>query len=212
MRDVKIALVAGLTLLVVGIVVALARSPMSVAHTNGTSEEESRIAAVNHGATYCQAGELLPRGTSAIRLSWFAFTGPRVRLVVYSGAKAITSGESGSGWTSREVTVPVKPLAHTVSNVTVCGSFQMRYEELTVFGKPTPRADAAYDGHQKLPGRMWIEYLRSGTRSWAALVGSILSHMGLGRASSGPGIVVLALAALAAVVALASHLVLRELA
>jgi hypothetical protein len=211
MRDVKIALGAGLLLLVVGIGVALARSPMSVAHTNGTPEEEARIAAVDHGATFCQAHELLPRGISAIRLSWFAFAGPRVRLIVYSGGKAITGGERGPGWTSRVVTVPVRPLSHTVADVTVCGSFQMRYETLTVFGKPTPRADAAYDGQKKLGGRMWIEYLRPGTRTWASLVPSILSHMGLGRASSGPGIVLIALAALAAVVVLASSLVLREL-
>jgi len=211
MREVRIALIAGLALLVAGIGVALARSPMSVARTNGTPSREEAIAFTTHGATYCQSDELLPQGTSAIRLSFFAFAGPRLRVVVYAGGRSVTSGESGSGWTSRVVTVPVKPLARAVSGATVCASFQMRDEELTVFGKFTSRPSAARNGREVLSGRMWIEYLRPGTRSWASLVPTILSNMTFGRASSGPGIVVLALLLLAAVAILSSRLVLREL-
>jgi len=211
MREVRIALVVGLTLLAIAIGVTLARSPMSVARTNGTPSQEERIAYTNTSASYCQADELLPSATTAIRLSMFAFSGPRMRVVVYSRGRAITSGERESGWTTRVVTVPVRPLARDTANATVCASFRMSHEALTVFGKATPRAIAASDGRKALPGRMWIEYLRPGTRTWASLVPTILSHMGLGRASSGIGIVVLALALLAALVVLASRLVLREL-
>ncbi len=211
MREVRIALVAGLTLLVVGIGVALARSPMSVARINGTPKLEERIEFATHGATYCQAGELLPAGTSAIRLWLSAYTGPRVRVVVYAGGSAITSGQRESGWTSREVTVPVKPLAHAVADTTVCASFPLHDESLTVFGRETSPAIAAHEGKRALAGRIWIEYLRPGTRSWMSLLPSTLSHMGFGRASSGPGIVLLALVLLASVVVLASRLVLREL-
>ena len=210
MREVKIALAAGLTLLVAGIGVALARSPASVSHTSGIPTEEARIVAVDHGATFCQSGELLPAGTTAIRLWWFAFTGPRVRVTVYSGGRAVTGGERGSGWTSREVTVPVRPLARPVSGATVCGSFQLRDEHLTVFGQPSSAADAAREGSKRLGGRMVIEYLHPGTRSWASLAPSILSRMGLGRASPGSGIVLLALASLATIVGLSSYLVLRD--
>jgi hypothetical protein len=211
MREVRIALIAGLALLAVAIAIALARSPMTVARTNGPVGEEARIGSLDHGATFCQGGEPLPSGVTAIRLSWFAFAGPRVRVVVYAHGRAVTSGERGSGWTGREVTVTVAALRHAVSDTTVCGSFQMKDEALTVFGKPTPRAQAAHDGPKVLGGRFWIEYLRPGTRSWASLVPSILGHMGLGRASSGPGIVVIALLLLVAVVVLSSRLVLREL-
>jgi hypothetical protein len=211
MRPVKIALVAGLALLALAVGVALAGSPMSVARTNATGGQEEPIGSLDYGATFCQAGELLPRGATAIRLSWFAFAGPRVRVAVYSGGRAITGGEGASGWTSRVVTVPVKPLSHSVSDVTVCGSFELHDEELTVFGNASSRAAAAHDGPKRLGGRMWIEYLRPGTRSWAALVPSIVSHMGLGRASAGTWIALLALALLVAVAALASWLVLEEL-
>jgi hypothetical protein len=211
MRSVKIALVAVLTLLVLGVALALAHAPMSVARTNVTAREEDRIAYTTKGATYCQASELLPHGTSAIRLSFLAFAGPRIRVVLSSGGRAITSGERGSGWTSRVVTVPVKPLAHTVSGVTVCASFRLRNVGVTVFGQAAPRAIAATNGEETLPGRMWIEYLRPGPRSWASLAPSIVTHMGFGRAASGTGIALLAIAVLATVAVLASRLVLKEL-
>jgi hypothetical protein len=211
MRPAKIALVAGLALLVLAIGVALARSPMTVARRNGTPTQEERIAYTTAGADYCQGQELLPRATTAIRLSLFAFAGPRVRVLVSSGGRTITSGEAESGWTSRVVTVPVKPLAHSVSGATICASFKLRDEALTVFGKASAPAVAAREDGQALPGRMWIEYLRPGTRSWASLVPSIVAHMGLGRASSGSGIALLALALLVAVAVLSCRLVLREI-
>ena len=178
MREVRIALVAGLTLLAIAIGVVLARSPMSVARTNGTPKEEERIAYTTHGTTYCQAGELLPAGTSAIRLWMLAYDGPRMHVAVYAGGRAITSGQRGSGWTSREVTVPLRPLSRAVSGATVCATFPLHDESLTVFGEATAHTIAAREGARALPGRMWIEYLRPGTRSWASLVPSILSHMG----------------------------------
>lgn len=211
MREVRIALGAGLTLLVVAIGVVLAHSPMSVARTNGTPTREERIAHATHAASYCQADELLPAGTSAIRLWLLAYDGPRMRVAVYSAGHVITSGQRGSGWDSREVTVPVRPLARAVSGVTVCASFPLRDESVWVFGRATAPAVAAREGSKALPGRIWIEYLRPGSSSWLSLVPSTLSHMGFGRASSGFGIVLLALALLASVVVLASRLVLREL-
>jgi hypothetical protein len=211
MREVKIALVAGLVLLLVGIVVALARSPLSVARTNGSVTKEERIAYTTHGASYCQAGELLPAGTSAIRLSFFSYAGPRVRVDVYAGGHRVTGGERGSGWTAREVTVAVAPLRETVADATVCASFHLADEALTVFGRETPAASAAHEGHTALAGRMWIEYLHPGSRSWASFVPAILSHMGFGRAGAGAGMVVLAILLMAGVFALVGWLVLREL-
>jgi hypothetical protein len=212
MRAVRTALAAGLTLLVIAIGLTLLQSPTSVAHTNGTPSEEEVIAITSRGASYCQAGELLPRDTTAIRLSLSTFTGPRVTVLVSSGGHRITSGERASGWTSRVVTVPVKPLARAVTGVTVCVSFQLQNETLTVFGKFTPSAVAARSGQQTLPGRMWVEYLRPGRRSWASLAPSIARHFGFGRAAAGTWIAFLAIALLAAVAILTSRLVLEDLA
>ena len=78
-------------------------------------------------------------------------------------------------------------------------------------GKPTPAAIAARADGQPTRGRMWIEYLRPGTRSWASLTSSVVRDMGFGRAWSGSGIAFVVLALLAAVAVLASRLVLTEM-
>jgi hypothetical protein len=211
MQRVTVALAAGLALLAVAIGLTLLHSPRSVAASNGSPLEENRIALATRGATYCQAHELLPARTSAIRLSLLAFAGPSVHVVVLAGGHQITSGVQGSGWTSRVVTVPLRALPHAVPDVTVCVSFSLHDEHVFVFGEPTSAAMAAHDGNRALLGRMWIEYLRPGTRSWASLAPTIVDHMALGRAVSGIGIVFLALALLVAIAVLTSGLALREL-
>jgi hypothetical protein len=212
MRGARIALVAGLTLLAIAIGFTLLRSPLSVAATNKPrGEEEEVIASTRRGTSYCQAGETLPRGTSAIRVSLRAALGPRLRLVVSSGGHPITGGEQASGWTGWVVSAPVRPLPRTVSGVMICVSFQVQHETLVLFGKKTPAAIGAREGQRPLQGRMWIEYLRPGTRSWASLASSIVRNMGFGRADGGVGIVILALALLTAVAALASSLLFVEL-
>jgi hypothetical protein len=210
MSRVAIALGASLTVLAIAIVLTLAHAPMTVARANGVPKQEEVIAFTSHGAAYCQAGELLPKGTAALRLSLSVVTGPRISLSVRSAGRIMTSGVRAAGWTGRVVTVPVKPLTHTVSDATVCASFQLRHESLIVFGKQSSKATAAHNGRQALYGRMWIEYLRPGTSSWASSIASIARHMGLARADEGTWIAFLALALTLAVAVLASGLILKE--
>jgi hypothetical protein len=204
------ALVLGLTLMGVAIGLTLSRSPMTVAASNKTAGSAEELASTDESSTFCQAGETLPRGTSAIRIWMSADAGPAMRVVVYSHGRAITSGKRGSDWIGTPTT-PVKPLPRTVSGVTVCTSFALRDERVIVEGNPTSLAVAAQDGQQALEGRIWIEYLRPGRRSWASLASEVIRHMSLGRAVAGTWIVYLALLLLVAVAALASHLVVREL-
>jgi hypothetical protein len=212
MRSVKVALVAGLTLLAIAIGLTLLRSPMSVAGTNKAHhQEEEPIAITSQGAGYCQAGETLPRGTSTIRISLSASIGPRVRAIVSSGGRTLTSGEAESGWTGYVVAIPVRPLPNAVSGVEICASFRLAHETVVVLGKTTPATAAAREGRRALRGRMSVEYLRPGDRSWASLASSIFRNMGFGRADSGTGIVFIALALLVAVAALATRLVLTDL-
>jgi hypothetical protein len=204
------ALVLGLTLLGVAIGLTLSRSPMTVAASNKTPGSAEELASTDESSTFCQARETLPRGTSAIRIWLSADAGPAMTVVVYSHRRAITRGKRGSDWIGTP-TIPVKPLPRTVSGVTVCTSFALRDERVIVEGNPTSLAVAAQDGQQALQGRIWIEYLRPGTRSWASLASEVVRHMSLGRAVAGTWIVYLALLLLLLVAALASHLVVREL-
>jgi hypothetical protein len=211
MRRVRIALAAGLALLAVAIGLTLVHSPSVLARKSGTAHIEDRIATTTHGATYCQAGELLPARTSAIRLSLGADTGPRVVVRITTGGREIAGGTQGSGWTGRVVTVPLKPLARAIHAATVCASFQLRDERVTAFGQASSRTTAAYDGPHPLGGRMLIEYLRPGTRSWASLAPSTARRLGLGRVVSGTWNALLVLELLATIVVLSSTLVLKEL-
>jgi hypothetical protein len=197
MRRVRIALAAGLTLLAIAIGLTLAHAPMTVARSNRPSgQPEEPIATSRESSSFCQAGETLPRGTSALRIWLDAVYGPQVAVEVSAEGRRIAAGTHGSGWVGGSVTVPVPALARTVSGARVCVSFRAQDETVTVQGNS---------------GRMWIEYLRPGSRSWASLVAPTARRMGLGRAGTGIWVVFVALALLATVIVLASRLLLREL-
>jgi hypothetical protein len=212
MRRVTVALVAGLTLLAITIGLVLAHAPMTVARTNRPAGQPEEPIAISHEYnSYCQAGETLPQGTSALRVWLDTIYGPRVAVAVSSHGRRLASGERGSGWVSGSVTIPVKPLPRTVSDVTVCVSFRARDETVVVQGNETPAASATREGGRALPGRMWIEYLRRGQRSWGSLISSTARRMGLGRAAAGIWVVFLAIGLAASVILLAAMLVVKEL-
>ncbi len=212
MRSAKVALVAGLTLTALALAVTLAHAPAGVAGTNKPrGQEPEPLASTRRDASVCQPGETLPQGTTAIRLSLGASVGPRVRVRVSAGEHTITSGEAESAWTGWVVTVPVRPLARTVRNAGVCASFPVHNETVTVFGTRAPAVLAAHAGGRALSGRMSIEYLRPGTRSWASLASTVVRNMGFGRAHGGAWIVLLALALLATVTVLAARFVFTDL-
>jgi hypothetical protein len=211
MRSAKLVLLAGLLLTAVAIVLTLLQSPISVVGTNGVADSQTSIGSTPHNATFCQSGERLPRGTSAIRVSLFAAAGPRVSVDVYARGRRLAGGTRGSIWIGDSVTIPVESLPRTIAGATVCVSFRVRDETIIAMGATTAASVVARDGAHRLGGRMRIEYLRAGTRSWASLAPEIARHMGLGRAAGGTWIVFLAVALLVAAAVLASRLVLREL-
>jgi hypothetical protein len=212
MRAPTIALLVGLTLLAIGLAFTLLGSPLSVAGTNRPPGRHSEpIVMTNRSASYCQGQQLIPHGTSAIRVWLDAATGPRVRLAVSAGGRPLLTAQRGSGWAGGSVTVPVKPLERTIAAATVCVSFRLSDETVTVQGEAAPPAGAARSEGLPLRGTLWIEYLRPGRRSWASLASTVVRHMGLGRAAPGDWIVFLALALMAGAVALGCALIHREI-
>jgi hypothetical protein len=208
---VRLALVAGLALVAIAIGVTLTDSPPTVAWTDSTPLVVP-IAQTKRGAHACQGGETLPRGTSAVRVSLFAVFGPRVSVKVLSGERVLTSGARGSGWIGETVTVPLRPLRHGASHVEVCFVLGRTGGLVSMVGAPASPAAATRAGHgQRLPGRMRIEYVTPGRRSWWSLASSVARRMGLGHAPAGTWIVLLLAAVMAAVLAGASWLTVREL-
>lgn len=207
----SIVLAAGLALIAAIVGLTLARSPPTLAGTNGIPAEHP-VGIAEQAIGACQAGETLPAGTTAIRLSLIAIIGPRVSVRVMSGPKLLTHGSTAPGWTTSEVTVPVAPLTRSVSHVKVCVGLSDLDGEVDVHGKLTGPALAAVSATgQHLRGRFRVEYVRAGHASWLSLLTSIARHMSLGRSGGGIWIVFFILALALTVVVLTSWAIVREL-
>jgi len=209
MRGARVALAAGLALTAIAVAIVLSHSPVVLTGTNGIEPLPTPLTSVDGGASGCQANEVLPARSSAIRLSLGTSAGPRVAVTVLSGKTVITHGEGVPGWLGYVVTIPIKPLNHPVYDTTVCFAFTGAHERVLLMGVRTPTRIAATSGAGTLPGRIAIEYLRRGSSSWWSLALSTSRRLGLGRAWAGTWIVLLVAALMATGVALASWLVIR---
>jgi hypothetical protein len=205
---IKITLAIGLTLTAAAVIAVLQRSPLTVAASNGIPVT-SQLGAVRGAGAYCQPDEALPARISAIRLSLGATTGPRIAVTVLSGKRLITSGTVASGWYGSAVTVPVRPLPHAHSPVTICARFRALNGIVAVLGVTAGPTVAGRGGF--LPGRLRIVCLRPANRSWWSLAGSVIDHLALGRAVSGRWVVFAIVALIATAIALASLALSREL-
>jgi hypothetical protein len=211
MPSVRVALAAGLALTALAVVVTLSQSPLGVAATNSVQGREE-LETLHQGTALCQPGETIPRGTTAIRLGIFAWLGPRVTLAAYSGNRAVTEGQRGSGWTGWVVTVPVKPLSHSVSHVKLCFAIHLAGDETVKVVGEHRSADGAYHSNgTPLGGRATVEYMQPGKRSWWSLASLVARRIGFGHADSGPWSVFVVIALAAAVALAVSRIVLREL-
>ncbi len=211
MRDARVALAAGFGLVALALAVVLSGSPQVLAGSNGIEPLGNALTTVPGGGSACQGGETLPAGTSAIRISLGATAGPRVAAAVRGpDGRVLARGISGQGWLANVVTVPVAPLARTVRGATVCFGFRGAYERISFFGVRTPAQTAARSGGRALPGRVAIEYVRSGDSSWWSLASSVARRMGLGRAWAGTWVAVFVASLTAAAIAVGSWLLVRE--
>lgn len=196
--------------MVLAIGVALSRSPLIVIGTNSIPGDV--IVEFEKGdALTCQQSGTLPRSTSAIRVALEArAVGPRVALKVMAGSRILTEGARAAGWgIAPTVTVPVRPVARTVSNALVCAAVGPTVEPFRVRG--TLVHPTATEARNLSEVRLHLEYLRSSRESWWARASSIMQHMGLGHAASGIWLVFLAIALMLGAGALASRLVWDEL-
>jgi hypothetical protein len=174
----------------------------------------------------CQPGEVLHAGVSAIRLSLWGFFGARIHLVAYEGSHLLTEGRRGANWTSDSVTVPVRPLQQSHSNVDICFAVGPNSEPILILGAKTEAKQSATiiasngtppsqvmtaSGRERLPGRMVIEYTAPGKVSWWSKLLTVARHMGLGRAYSGTWIALLVAALMLAVGVLSVRLALKEI-
>jgi len=200
-------LALSLVSLALGVVATLGQSPPVAARSNGV-QTEVEFGSVSDGRfAACQAGEALPAGATAVRLSLDSVLGPRVTVRIRKDGRLLTSGQRQAGWTAADVTVPLTPLAHAAAGVQTCFSFLARDESVGLIGQRLGGAAAA--AAPRDPGLLKVEFLRPGRGSWWSLASSVAGHLGFGHAWSGDWIVPFLLVAMAAVLALMSWLALR---
>jgi hypothetical protein len=205
-----VTIAVGVVLLLAVCAVTLTRSPSRVVRAG--PQANSVLAAIATSGHVCQAGEVLPSGVSAIRVSLQAYYGTRVQLVVFSGSQVVAEGRRGPEWTGSTVTVPVRSLSHSVAPATVCVQIGPNSEPIFFLGHETPAKVAAVTNDEaRLPGRLSLEYLASGEGSWWSRILAVARHMGLGHALTGTWVVLLIAALMAAVGGLAARLTWREL-
>jgi hypothetical protein len=206
---VLIALAVGLALVAIAIGVVLSRAPLAVIGTNAIPATRG-VAFAKGGSSGCQEAGTVPAGTSAIRISASANTGPEVTLKVLSGSQVVTQGKRPAGWGINEtVTVPVTRVPRTIPNAEVCLAFGQSLEPIEINGSTVRTTTPS--GTSKTGVRLRIEYMRPAHQSWWSLVSDLARRMGFGHAPSGTWIVFLLLALSVAIVALASRLLVREL-
>jgi hypothetical protein len=207
---IRLVLAAGLAAAVIGNLASLLHAPSVVVATH-EAPVTTQLALASENERTCQAGETLPADTSAIALTLEAVTGPLVNVEVLAGRQLITSGTRGTAWYGTEVTVPVKPLRHAYSHVRVCFLLHDLTGVVPIRGEYTTPKLAARSSEATLPGRVRISYLSKANSSWLAQAGSVITHMGFGRAASGSWIVFPIVLLMVAAIALGCRLILREL-
>ncbi|MGA8363812.1 MAG: hypothetical protein WB709_04760, partial [Solirubrobacteraceae bacterium] len=140
MRKVVITLVVGVVLLGAASAVALTRSPPRVARVGVPTgdTQDVPLGKILGDIVICQPGETLPAGVSGVRIGMWAFLGAKMHVRVYSGSRILTEGSRGPNWTSTSVTVPIKPIAHKASGVTVCIGVGPNSQPLLPLGVSAP--------------------------------------------------------------------------
>jgi hypothetical protein len=189
--------------------VVLSEAPAQVVRGNG-SNANMGFTTGRFGA--CQAGEVLPRGVSAIRVGVAANLGPLVTVNVYSGSDVVARGSHPPNWTGRSVTVSLTPLNRSVSMTKLCIAVGPNSEPVYIYGRDTPTGFAATSAEgQKLPGRVGVEYLAPGRGSWWSRALLVARHMGIGHAFSGSWVALLLALLVGGVVALTVRLAWQEM-
>jgi hypothetical protein len=202
MRGAKVALIAGLALLAVGIGVVAAQHPAALARANGAMPDVN-LTTITSPARLCQAHELVPAGTTAV-VAWLgAFTGPRVLAEIVEDGRVVARGEHGPAWSGRSVTIALRPISRPRADVTVCFKLAPKYEAVVPRGSASGHPATSEDG-RSLPGQMTIEYLRPARGTWFSEGSGAVRRLGLGRIPSGlwaPMLVILLAIAMVGLVA-----------
>ena len=205
MWSVRVALACGLVAIVATIAVTLSHSPLVLLGTNSIPIQ-TIVATTRGGASSCQGREVLPRGTTAVRLWITGNVKPAVRVEAFAGQQLVTSGSQSGGWLGKVITVPVTPVAYTIRDAQLCFTIGQAVEGVDLLG-----GRVRHPARGESAGKMRVEYLRAAPSSWWSLERSVARHLGLGRAPAGEWVFLIPLTLMTLAAILAAWTVLRQL-
>jgi hypothetical protein len=162
------------------------------------------------GSTVCQAGERLPASTQTLRVSLAGYLGPEVSLSVLRGGVAVARGEHHAEWVGGSLTFGLRPAIRSETAATICITRDSTRRALSLLGGESAPGAVATEGRTPLAGRMRVEYLTRGNRSWLASAESVARRLGLGHSPGGTWIVLLLVAMMACACVLGTRLLIGE--
>jgi hypothetical protein len=197
---VRAVTIASLVLTAAVLAAVLTRSPPVVASTNSVAPARS-VGATKGPARACQGNEVVPEGTTAVRMWLQGNLKPSVRVAILSGSTTVSTGAQVGGWLGKVTTVPVSRVPRTLEGAVVCFTIERAAQAVILLGDRL-----AHPAPGEAPYKMRIEYLRPGPSSWWSRMGSVARRLERGRAPEG-GLAVaspIALMALAVAIVLAT--------
>jgi hypothetical protein len=179
-------LAVGFAIISTVLLVVLLRVPDAVISTNSVAARQE-LGLFREHTTVCQADERLPASTSALRMSLasIARVGPAVLVTVSYGGQIVARGHHTAGWVSGSLKLPLQPTVTTPIDAKLCLTRGPTPVPVELGGSAVPSALAATTDGKPLPGRMRVEYLRRGHRSWLSLATPIARRLGLGHVPGG---------------------------
>jgi hypothetical protein len=192
-------------------------TPQRTGHNNVVTKGNFQL--VPDGPSkFCQSREILPSGTSAIRVSLMSngVPGPGVRTTVSRGGQRITSGRLAGGWKDASATIPVRSVERTVPDARVCFVIGAS-TTATLLGSTASLASTWTNGppgvDDRPPGdRVRIDYMSGGEGSWWSYAATVLDRIGQPGAIRGAWAGLLALMFMLIGVGAVTVLLLRDLA
>lgn len=208
---VAITLALGLGVIAVALVVVVLQSPDEVISSNSTVVTEE-LGLFREHTVVCQAEERLPAAAVAARVSLgaVAHPGPAVFVSFSQHGHIVATGHRGGGWLGDSLALPLTPRVAALADTTICLTRGPATLPVELAGGAAASARAATVNGKALPGRLRVEYLRHGQRSWLSLAEHVARRLGLGRSPAGTWIVLPLLAMMAAAIALGVWLLMRE--
>jgi hypothetical protein len=213
-RGVRVAIALGVLLIAVGLAHALFTHQAPFIAGNGRNIELIRGVAIDPGRRACQAGETVPPGAAALRISVSSAgkaAGP-LEVTVTQGGRVRTSGRGAVGVVDSAVEIPLTTLRAGAAPATVCVA-NVGSRRVAILGQRVPGPPFATVSGERRAQRnaMRLEWFGPGRQTRAGEVGRVADRYGLFKPSFfGAWTFWVALAVLLAISVAAVRLVVRE--